>query len=283
MAKNLTALVDTEIPRVDVVDAGANLTKRFPIWKGLKMTHKEMIVKFLETPSQDEAKVEEYKKTLSEPARAAFEAVFRTLAGFRDEIPGDMIKKMAEALNLEAPEAPVAPVVVPVEPPKTPDKKDDELMTEDIKKALEARDTVNKALSDKLETVTKALETERDIRVMNEWIGKCEKNLSHYPGKSMTEMAKVLKALAVVDPKLADAQFETMKSASEAIKKGALLDEQGKSGSGDTGTVMDKIEKAAIEIMKTDKVTHPVAVTKALDANPDLYREYLAENSKQGR
>ncbi|MDD5034846.1 MAG: hypothetical protein PHE55_08825 [Methylococcaceae bacterium] len=283
MAKKLTALVDTSLPRVDVVDAGANLAKRFPIWKGKTMTHKEMIAKFLETPAPEEAKLEEFKKGLSEAGRAAFEAAFRTLAGFRDEVTPDVLKKMAEGLNLEAPVAPpkvpeVVPPVVPVVP-VTPDKKDEDTMTEtEIKKALEERDTVNKALSDKLETVTKALESERDIRVTNEWIAKCEKNLSHYPGKSMPEMAQVLKALAAVDPKLADAQFDTMKAASDAIKKGALLEEQGRAGGGNVGGAMDKIDKAAVELRKVDpKLTQAQAVAKAMNDNKDLYAEYLAE------
>lgn len=82
----------------------------------------------------------------------------------------------------------------------------------------------------------------------------------------------------------ADELERILKAAQEAMQDGsktgkARTTEIGKRGNDDGATAEQRIDAAAVELMKSDKgLTKEQAVSKALEENPELYDAYVAES-----
>lgn len=146
-------------------------------------------------------------------------------------------------------------------------------MPEAIRKAFSAQAA---ALATATETITK----ERDARLDSEAIVK-SKGLFKAIAIDHDTVAPALRRVALVDADLAKS-IETALSAADAqLASGtSLTKEVGKGGTGEGGTALETINKAAAAIREEDpKLTEPQAFVKALTANPELHAAYIAEKA----
>jgi hypothetical protein len=151
---------------------------------------------------------------------------------------------------------------------------------------------VMKAQSEQLELLQKQLKEEKNIRDLNDWQIKVEKNLSHFPGKSYSEMAKILKDLNDLNPTMAQTQFEQMKAASDALKSSEMFGASRSSNNRNSvvkvggGSAWDQIETLTRDFVQKSndiKLTHAAAMDEVLksDKGKELYSQYLDENPAQ--
>lgn len=205
----------------------------------------EILKAVLETEVDGEKEIDALK--LSEKGTAAAKGILRIQKAFADELP-----KAGES----KPEPVMAPEV----------------------------EAIFKAQKSELEAVRKSLQVETDKRLMSEWVEKTKSDLSHYPGKSTEEIAKMLKDLNDINPDMAAMQFESMKAASAAIKGGVVLKSVGSRGKENEVTAMAQLEAVAaglVEKSTDSKMTKEQAFKRAVELRPELYAQYLDENSKQ--
>jgi len=271
MTKQLTELTELQALEVSLVDAGANLKKRFPVFKKEKNMDAEILKAVLETEVDEEAKLSEWleKAKLSDKGQAAVKSVLRMLSAYKDELPKDVLDALASTVGYPAPKEKQV-------------KKD---FSPEVEEVLKAQTSEIDALKTRNDEITKALKTETDKRELVEWTQKAERELSHYPGKSTKEIGTMLKALHDKDPELAKQQFEIMKSASDAFAASPILQEAGRNTiSENRGGAWEQIEKMAdgfVEKSGDMKITKEKAIRKVLELRPDLYNQYLDEHPAQ--
>lgn len=107
--------------------------------------------------------------------------------------------------------------------------------------------------------------------------------------KEMTEIAKKYAPLGEKDEDLAKTLYEMKKSSEdnynayigvldkslEMVNKSGVFAEIGKSAEGTSGNVLDKVESAADDIMKSDAtITREAAIAKAWTDHPEFVKEY---------
>ena len=90
----------------------------------------------------------------------------------------------------------------------------------------------------------------------------------------------VLKAIDGLDDKYRVRLLHLLKSADAAIKHSALFGEIGTAGGSGGGDAYAVIEALATELSKGGTLTKAQAIVKALDARPDLMRQYHAERKE---
>lgn len=158
-----------------------------------------------------------------------------------------------------------------------------------LRPSLEAVFKSNEVLQKSLNTQTKTnetladqLKTEKDARVMKEFVEKAE-GYGHL-GEDAVELAKVLKSVHDADPKNGEAVEKILKSANKKVEDGNLFSELGSTGVGHGANAWDKIEKAA-ELVQKEKptMTQSAAIDLVLKNNPSLYNEYEAEKRQEAR
>lgn len=233
------------------------------------------------------------KAKLSEKGANAAKAAFRILGGFKDELPADLMTKLAELSGMAAPvakkeetEPKPEPEKKAVEPKPEPVAKALQALPEEVKKALAdekaARDLEIKTLTESNVKITKALESEKDARDLAGWTEKAKTELSHYPGESTEEIAKALHKMEKADPELAKSQFETMKKASDALKGSEILKSAGsRAGQTAAGSAWEELEKMASGIV--EKSSDPMSSAQAMvcvletDQGKALYTKYEQE------
>lgn len=289
MDKDLTALTGLKAAEVSLVKRGANLKKRFPVFKEKGEGQMDEILKtVLESETDNEAALMEFMKAakISEKGMSAARGALRILNAFKEEIPADVIAKLEDLAGYKKPDGKY---------PEPTDKKkpvaksaDDDGNKPELPPEVQA---ILKRQEDELSAVKKeaadnaaALKAERDARELQSWTEKARSELSHFPGKSAEEMGKVLKSLHDVNPELAKSQFEQMKTASETIKKSALLAEAGAAVPGASGSAWDQIEKMAnamVEKSEDPRMNKARAISDVMKARPDLYQRYLEEHPDQ--
>lgn len=110
--------------------------------------------------------------------------------------------------------------------------------------------------------------------------------------KGFSEIAKKYAPLGEKEEDLANRLYDMKKSSEdnynayisvldkslELVEKSGVFTEIGKSASAPAGNVLDKVNAAADEIMKSDaNMTHAEAVAKAWEENPEFIAEYEKE------
>jgi len=298
MSKPLTALPDLNLFEVTLCEWGKNNKKRFPIWKHKERKEEmddfnEILKSVLETELDEEKELDAWveKAKLDEKAVNAAKAALRILSGFKDVLPKDVLDKLA---GLAGYPAPTAKQDEPKDKDKYPSPMAKSLegvpkeVREHFETVLKARDEELTALKESNETIAKSLKAEKDARELDAWIKKAEADLAHFPGKSTDEIAKSLKALADVDPKLAEEQFTAMKAASDALKESEILKSKGSSfdGGGAADSAWAAIEKAAdgmIEKSGDSTLTRAQAIDLVCKHQPELYTRYVDESEKARR
>lgn len=281
---------------VSIVDKGANKKKRFPIFKAEEeMDFKEVLEAVFKTESDTDTPMADILKDLdiSDKGKEALTAVVKTLAAFKGEIPDGAIEKAMGAAGFAKPKPNPEPEdedgKKKAKGTEEPVKKELENLPAEVQelinKELEKRDAQVEAIKADNSTLQNALKVEKDARELAEWTQKAETELSHYPGKSTSELGQMFKRLHDSDPKLAEEQFENYKVSSKAMEAGGILKEIGSGHAGGANmseSAWDKIEKAADSIIeKSADTSREDAIYKAIKDDPDLYNKYLAENPAQ--
>ena len=155
-----------------------------------------------------------------------------------------------------------------------------------MKKAAAEFESVIKAQNDQIDVLKKSLKQVTDNAELTAWTAKAEKELSHYPGKTFAEMGQMLKSIADIDAKQAQAMFESMKIASDAMSKAiapaagiAAKGEQPDSAFGKLQAFANGlVEKSAAD---TKPMTPSQAFVRAIEMKPELYEAYLNEHPAQ--
>ncbi len=309
--KKLTALDKLDTRELSIVDAGANLKKRFPITKqenNMDKEFEEILKAVLETEADDEGALDEYikKMSLSDKGVAALRSALRILAAYRDELPKGALDQLAAAAGMDKPMAKakegddtMADNIYPKADDEKAVKKFVDDMPEEIRKALglveeqddkddkddkpelgpeveailKAKDEQIDALKGATEKLEKAQKDAEDRRVLAEYVAKAKADLAHVPGKSADEMGAELKALHDVDPKMAESHFATLKATSETIAKSELLATSGAVSTGDAkpGSAWEEIQKKADGFV--EKSAGDMSREKAVARVLDLYPE----------
>lgn len=287
----------------------------------------EILKAILEVEAENEGKISEVFKGLSDKGAEAVTGALRLISAYKDELPKDVMVGLTDLAGYEVVKAKnpfltddekkkeaeaKAKAEAAAKAKKEKDKKKDDSgfpfpmakalggMSDELREQMEpvfkameaarteeiakAEEDVRKA-NDRTEEIAKTLATERDLRQTKEWIAKAETDLSHYPGKSSEELGNMLKNLHDHDPKVAEEQFESMKIASEAIKKSELFTSAGVAGGGSAiaGSAEEKIERMAQQYVAkgSDGMTIEQARVAVQDQHPELYDDYLNEHPEQ--
>lgn len=152
------------------------------------------------------------------------------------------------------------------QPKKKPFEKEGEEVVETAKSAVDPKFT---AALERMESLTKSLEMKEFADIAKKYapLGENEEELA----KSLYEMKKSSEDnynayIGILDKSLA------------MVEKSGVFTEIGKSASGTAGTVIDKVEAAADEIMKSDAgLSRAEAVAKAWTDHPEFVAEYEKE------
>jgi hypothetical protein len=292
--KELTELAELKTAEVSLVDRGANRKKRFPIFKqeeSMTPELEEILKAVLETEVDEEAKLSEIigKAKISDKGLAALKSALRILASYKDELPADAMNTLAAAAGYAAPsekkETPAEEKDKTDEEESAPEKKSVKKEEEPVEKN-ENTEAITKAQTE-IDDLKKKLQTETDMRLTQEWIKKAEAELSHYPGKSAKDLGTMLKKMADVDPTAANEQFESMKTASVALKESNIFKSagSGETGSGNADSAeakIDKLAKGFVEKSVDAKMTYEKAYSVVIKREPELYAQYLKEHTEQG-
>ena len=159
---------------------------------------------------------------------------------------------------------------------------------DDIPEGTPAKKTTEKEVEDMVETA-KSAEVAPEIKAAMERLETMEKSFAM---KEFAEIAKKYASLGENEDELAKTLYEMKKSSEDnynayigvldksldIVNKSGVFAEIGKSASGVSGTVLDKVNTAADEIMKSDaSITREQAIAKAWDSNPEFIAEYEKE------
>ncbi len=289
-------LRDLEAVEVSLVPKGAN-RKRFLIFKEDDPPMQEILKAILETELDDEKKVDEVLKAakLSDKAQNAVKGALRLLNAYKDELPKDIMKTLAGLAGYGYPE--------PTEKQKGKDKDDDEDkkkkygypapvkkedgswdfsgIPEEVRPMVEALWKEHLEEVKKREELERVLKEERDKQARKEFIQKAATEFGNLPVKP-EEFGLVLKGLAEKAPEEYAKLEGVLKAANEAIEKGALFAEVGRSGALPGASAMSKIEAVANSLVQKDaSMTKEQAIAKALELHPELYTEYLQETQRR--
>jgi Putative phage serine protease XkdF len=172
--------------------------------------------------------------------------------------------------------APAAPAqgaapAAPAHPGMPPFAKAD--LPEEIVKQLEERDELKKRVAS-LEDSAAQRELEDEVR----------KDMAHFPGKSIGEIASILKSAKKALPASEyDALRKSMASASAMVKQSGLLKELGSSAAGGAVSAEEEIKTIAKGLRQKDPtLNEAAAIAKAVDQNPELYARSRAEARGEG-
>ena len=167
-----------------------------------------------------------------------------------------------------------------------PDNKEEPVSLSKEAEAIEKKlDTkygeVIKGLQTTNEALTTDLKKERDVRVLKEF-----EEMAGGFGYKGEKKAEIAKTLMSAKENMDEANYktieETLKKSGELLTNSALFKELGSSEGGETNSE-DEADKKAAALRKADpKLTKEQALDEVYKAHPELYKQYLDENPKQG-
>jgi len=256
---------------VSSVKKGANRKKFFLIKEMMDM---EQLVELLkEIQLENEEKVDTVFKELSDKAKEAVKSVLKILVAYQDELPSDLLKRLADLLGYGYPEYPAPEVKASAEevkPEVKPEAKPEEKseLPPELQSKLES-------LWKEREDLKKALDEEREKRIQKEYLEKAQE--FRYVPDSQENIANLLRALDEKVPELKDTIFKVLNSYREAVNQAGILKEFGN----DTSigfSAWSKVEAMANSLIEKDStMTKPMAIEKILKEHPELYEQYLQE------
>jgi len=284
-------LKDLDAAEVSLVLKGAN-RKKFLIFKSeeVKESMEEILKSILETGLEDENKVNEVLKAakLSDKAQGAVKGALKLLTAYKDELPKDILKTLAELVGYGYPE--------PTEKQKNKNEEDKKYgypapakkadgsydfsnIPEEVRPAVETLWKEHEAAVKKAEELEKVLKEEKDKQLKKEFIQKAAAEFMHLPTKP-EEFGLILKGISEKAPEEYGKLESILKAANEAIEKGALYSEIGRSGAPVGDSAVAKVEALVSGIVQKDaKISRVDALMKVLSENPQLYAEYCRETA----
>lgn len=298
MSDKINSLTDIEIDEISVVKRGANRKNKVLFFKSdegelnMEKSFEEILEELVGHPEgpaifDDLKKAEELLKQakLSAKAMNAVKGALRMLNAFKDEVPKDVMSKLAGLAGYgyaeparkdddtsdkpdEEPKEPAQKSAVPEEIPE-PIRKE---LTR-LEKALEEKDgEINKLKSDNEEI--KKESRRKDI------LRKVADKFSAVPigSDDLTDMLMSLDD----NPEMLEKIEKLLLTTNEIVAESIVFKELGAGGGGAGGDAMQQIEKKATEIRKADpSISQEKAVAIVMKENPALYDQYEAE--KRGR
>lgn len=294
MPSVINMLTNVQTAEVSLVRRGAN-NKRFALTKSKdqNMPFQKLLAQVLATPAEGEAELITTLKTAgaSEEAIEVGVANFRVQAGFADVISKEEFATVAKAAGFDVTKAkkkeeeeededkfPFKSKKKKAEKSHTPADMPVELQKAFDDQAAENEVVRKEAAEAKAEVV--ALRKEGELR---DFITKCKENYSHVPGQSVEEMGAMLQSAYEVSKDFGAKLEKQWGETSQAIEKSALLATQGSAHSTHGGSsAWGQMETIAKELKTADaKLSQGDAMAKAIELNPGLYEQYLAENPAQ--
>lgn len=304
------------------MDKGANRRKRFAFWKAedmagengeLSIEDLELLQALIETECDEEVNLAEAfkKQQLDAKAVNAIKGALRLLSGVKDKLSPEMRSALDKLANVAGYPSPATDKAghkddgknknpggalpmsksqdpKPADPAATPAVP--EGATDDVKAFMKAQADQIEMLTKANEASTKRLEAVEQERILEGFVKRAKDDLAFYPGISADDIGKQLADLHATNPELAEQQFKSMKTASDAFEKSAALTSTGGGGGGGSavigggnapaGSALEEMQRLADqEFAKADaKDSKEQAFAKAMRANPGLYRQYLQEN-----
>ena len=300
--RRITSLKDVETLEVSLVEAGANLKKRFPILKSRgNTTMDKILVEVLKAEGQSDAmqKLESIlKMEMPDDAKKAVMAAMKLLEAYSDMMPiGEALAALRDASGEkveEKEEVKIEAAQDEFEEGKESEGtklSDEERLLKSVelpasaRAALEAIWKSNQDLVKKSEKLETELGVEIAKRARREYIAKAEKTLCNVPGHSLDQIVDL-----VIDAKARNGELgarveKALEAASAALQGGPLLVEAGRSipdmNAGDPWAKIQAVAKSEME-SSGGSLTMPQAITKAIQTNPALYAEYSDQRSKNG-
>ena len=298
---SINMLAGLSTGEISLVLRGAN-NKRNALVKSQEdaMKFAEMLKSVLATEAEGEAKFVETLKGADENTISAAVAHYRMQHGFKDLVSKDMFAEVAKANGYELAKAAKAKAdhedddeenENPFAPKDKKKKKDKTTKTapvvedlpENVQALFKAQSSQIEALEKSSEKDREDLRKERTKRIRKEYVHKCEKEYSHVPGMSADEMADMLLKSYAVSKEFGEGVEKQWKQTNEAVAKSNLLVAQGviatNDGSSGAWAKMNAIAKSMVDAKPG--LSKSAAITAAIEANPQLYVDYLEENPAQ--
>ncbi len=293
----INKLTELDTLGVSLVKRGAN-RKRFALAKAEEpMDEIEILKAVLEddTEFENAEQVAEAieKAQLSAKAQSAVKGALRLLNAFKDELPEDTLDMLATMAGFPSPSSKT------MDEDKQQTTKGEEMPEEqevvkseetvevqvpaEIKEKMEALWKSQQEAIAKAEKLEAALKTERDERLVKEFVAKSADEYANIPGKA-EDLGLLIKSLYDLDAERAVAIEAVLKGANAAIGTTLLNDiGSGKAPAVSTGSAWEQINQMAESMVEksASPVSKAAMIAKALEQNPKLYNEYLAENAAQ--
>jgi hypothetical protein len=237
--------------------------------------------------------LEDIKKAgISEKAMKAVKMALGALKGVKDELPKDIMEKLASIGGYEMPKTEkacdeegkdkmkksVGGYTIVKNEDGTVDYSD---VPEEVRPLVKSLWEQNEESAKQAAEAERIAKEERDARVLKEYVSKAAelKNLA-------TDVDKFGAILKAANEKLDAEQYEeldrVLKAAEEAVAQSVLLKEAGRAGDNDNddGSAYSKLEKAAMQINKDEGDKFPTfeqAFVEAGRRDPDLAAKERAE------
>lgn len=282
MSESINALEELDTKKVSLVHRGAQ-RKKFAMFKSEDSSDGltgETLKACIDIPLEDEDSVIDVLKSsgFSDKAGAAALGAIRLINAFGDEFTHDGLSKVSEILGVKKGE------------PKMAEKEKEVVADEAVVKAADVNDEIKESIAKaeeraneaekRLEEITKALNAERDERVLREYVAKSKDEYSHIPGKA-EDLGALLRDLHTSSPELCSKVEGVLKSADELLATSGAFSPAGTSNENDAGSdAYSKLKALADSLIEKSKtpMTPAQAFSKALSQAPELYEQYRAGN-----
>ena len=254
---------------------------------------KEKLIELItsEAPLELEEKLEliEGQEGLTEECREIVKEVVKVLRAYKADLPEDILEVIAELAELKLPERIVD------QKPRAEEEEKIEIMAgfpRPIKKADGSYDlsgvpkeqrAIVEALwkqAERADQLAKELREEKELRIRKEFEERA-KQFDNLP-ISAEELGRILQAFHEKAKEEYDKIERLLRAVNEALGQSEILKELGSSYNGTSGGAWTKIEKLAQGLIQKDaNLTKEKAISIVLEANPQLYAEYLAEQPRK--
>lgn len=292
-------LTDLDVAEVSLVKKPAN-KRAFLLFKQLDEGGeervpdlKEKLIELItsEAPLELEEKLEliEGQEGLTEESREIVKEVVKVLRAYKADLPEDILEVIAELAELKLPERIVD------QKPRAEEEEKIEIMAgfpRPIKKADGSYDlsgvpkeqrAIVEALwkqAERADQLAKELREEKELRIRKEFEERA-KQFDNLP-ISAEELGRILQAFHEKAKEEYDKIERLLRAVNEALGQSEILKELGSSYNGTSGGAWTKIEKLAQGLIQKDaNLTKEKAISIVLEANPQLYAEYLAEQQRK--
>jgi len=292
-------LTDLDVAEVSLVKKPAN-KRAFLLFKQLDEGGeervpdlKEKLIELItsEAPLELEEKLEliEGQEGFTEECREIVKEVVKVLRAYKADLPEDILEVIAELAELKLPERIVD------QKPRAEEEEKIEIMAgfpRPIKKADGSYDlsgvpkeqrAIVEALwkqAERADQLAKELREEKELRIRKEFEERA-KQFDNLP-ISAEELGRILQAFHEKAKEEYDKIERLLRAVNEALGQSEILKEFGSSYNGSSGGAWTKIEKLAQGLIQKDaNLTKEKAISIVLEANPQLYAEYLAEQQRK--